>query len=292
MEYSLCNRCHTAYPSSDPSAEALAAAYSADYYGSGGSKFGDTIERFRKACARVTARRLCAQLPPAATILDIGCGDGTFLELIRRYHSGPLHGLEPPGASADRAALKQGINLHCSFLNESALPPASFDLITLRHVFEHLADPVAAIHQISRLTRNNGAVYLSLPNIQSWQARWFKGDWFHLDPPRHLNLPPAATLIQQFNLHGFTVIELDHWSLEQNLYGWLQSCLNALDSRRNFFYERLKGNKNYLPHRGPGAIAAHAMIATALVVPALLLDTAALLVRRGPTLGILLRKTN
>ena len=68
-------------------------------------------------------------------------------------------------------------------------------------------------------------------------------------------------------------------------------CLNALDSRRNFFYERLKENINYLPQRGHGVVAAHVLLATAHVVPALLLDIAALLMRRGPTIGTLLRKT-
>jgi 2-polyprenyl-3-methyl-5-hydroxy-6-metoxy-1,4-benzoquinol methylase len=291
MNYHHCCRCRTAYPSPLPSENELAKAYSNNYYGVHEKKFGGPIELFRRVCAYSLARDLIQYISSDSRLLDIGCGAGDFLNELRKLTPAELHGMEPPGPAAQRAKKTIGIHLHITRLSESSLPDNYFELVSLRHVFEHFSDPSVALNKIDSLLKPGGHIYISIPNIESWQARLFKGKWFHLDPPRHLNLPPLETIFLALKPKGYVLIKQDHWSLEQNLYGWIQSSLNALDSKRNFLYERLKKNSHYCPERQNLHLIAQVLPAIALSPFFLIIDLLAVFFRSGATVGILFKKS-
>lgn len=82
---------------------------------------------------------------------------------------------------------------------------------------------------------------------------------------------------------------LKHSCWEQNLYGWLQSALNAIDPDRNLLYERLKGNRSHQANRRI-ALAIHALLAAILLPPAVLAEVGAILARSGATVETTFRK--
>jgi SAM-dependent methyltransferase len=287
----LCPACGSGYLDPAPTPAQLAHAYSTAYYGAGDTKFPSLIERFRRACAGVLARKLLRRLPASPTVLDVGCGDGGFLCQLQAAGAGPCHGIEPPGDAADRAASTPGLTLHRSTLATADLPPAGFDLVSARHVFEHLPEPLASLDQMAALVRPGGLLFLSYPNIRSWQARWFRGAWFHLDAPRHLHLANPEIVVKHLGNASLELIETGHWSLEQNLYGWLQSVLNRFDTRRNFLYERIKGNRAHLAERGAPHLALHLVAAALLLPPLFFLDVFSVLARRGATVQLTFRRT-
>ena len=286
-----CGDCGTAFLSPPPSDEQLRQAYASEYYGQGDTKFGSPIERLRDAFASRRVRRFTRGLAPGARILDVGCGDGRLLRRFQNAGRYELHGIELPGRAAERAAKVPGIQLHVGSLDSVDLPPAEFNLITLVHVFEHLPAPRETLDRLARLTRPGGRLFISYPNIGSWQARWGKGDWFHLDPPRHLTLAPPPTVVSHLQSRGLQLLSERHLCLEQNTYGWIQTALNRCDSRRNFLYERLKRNDAYVPTRGPGSVALHAAGGGILLAPALLLDLASALFLAGATVELTFGKT-
>lgn len=281
-----CQACGTAFLSPPPTAAQLSAAYDTSYYGEGETKFNPLIERFRDVFARLRLNHLTHDLPAGATILDVGCGDGRLLRRFQQAGDFVLHGIELPGPAAHRAAQTPGLHLHLGTLNSVELPSHTFDLISLVHVLEHLPEPCAALDRLAHLIRPNGRLFLAFPNIESWQARWSGGAWFHLDPPRHLTLVPPCTVIEHLAKHGFRLLAQRHLCLEQNTYGWLQSLLNRLDPHRNFLYERLKRNRGYLPNRGCFAFALHAAIAAAVLPAAILLDCLSAIARAGATVEL------
>jgi SAM-dependent methyltransferase len=222
----------------------------------------------------------------------VGCGDGRLLRSFQNAGCFELHGIELPGPAAERAAKIPAIHLHPGTLEETLLPAASFDLITLVHVYEHLPKSSETLDRLTRLVRPGGRLFLAFPNVSSWQARVFGKDWFHLDPPRHLNLVPPPAVIAYLQSKGFPLVAARHLCLEQNIYGWLQSALNRADHRRNFLYERLKRNRSYLPDRGAGCFAGHAAVAGILLGPALVLDLAAAIFRSGATVELTFERTS
>ncbi len=285
-----CSACGTEFLAPRPTQGQLAAAYGTLYYGSRGTKFPDPIERLRDAAARGRARRLLAGLPTRARILDVGCGDGRLLRLLGEgAPTTERHGLELPGPAADRAASVPGLRLHRGTLDDAAYPEAHFDLICLVHVLEHLPEIGATLDRLARLLRPRGRLVLSFPNSASLQARIFGAAWFHLDAPRHLALPPPDSVQAHLAARGLEREQIHHACWEQNLYGWLQSALNAVDRDRNLLYERLKGNH---AHRATRRIApaVHAALAGLLLPPAILTELATVALRSGATVEMTFRK--
>ena len=285
-----CSACGTEFLAPRPTESQLAAAYGAQYYGPRGTKFPNPIERLREAAAHGRARRLLAGLPTRARILDVGCGDGRLLRLLGEgAPATERHGLELPGPAADRAAGVPGLRLHRGTLDDAVYPDAHFDLICLVHVLEHLPETGATLDRLARLLRPRGRLVLSFPNSTSLQARIFGRAWFHLDAPRHLSLPPPESVRRHLAARGLEREQIHHACWEQNLYGWLQSTLNAVDRDRNLLYERLKGNH---AHRAARQIApaVHAILAGLLLPPAILTELATVALRSGATVEMTFRK--
>ncbi len=286
-----CPRCHTLFLHPQPDDACLARAYAPSYYGGQSEqKFGPWMERLRDAFALRRARRLTRGLSPGAAILDVGCGDGRFLAACAKTASVSLHGIELPGPAADRASRISGATIFQGSLGEVPLPDAAFDLVTLTHVYEHLRAPGDAIRTLARIVRPGGTLYLAYPNGTSWQARWFGGQWFHLDPPRHLSLVAPHSLVRALADLGFEKVGESHLSWEQNIYGWLQSVLNCFPGKRNWLYECLKRNRAYISDTGVTLRTLHFVVAALLLIPAIAIDLLAAVARRGATIELQFRK--
>lgn len=177
-----CTNCSGIRLSPMPSDERQKTAYDLVYYGSGKKKFPGLIGIIFDYLQSTRYRKFCDYLPVGATVLDVGCGSGTFVEeLIRLGYD--CSGVELPGPAARRAAKIRGLKLYVGMLEDVTLPKKEFDFVVLWHVFEHLKDPRFAVNVIQGVLRENGTLVIALPNIQSLQSRIFKGYWFHIDPP-------------------------------------------------------------------------------------------------------------
>jgi SAM-dependent methyltransferase len=254
-----------------PSSESLRRAYDAEYYGAGQGKFVKPIEAalawFRERRAR-QAQALIDVMPAAfgasRRVLDIGCGSGRFLErLIARGLEG--YGTELSAESGRRAALVSELHLHVGALKPDTYPEGHFELISVWHVLEHLPDPDATLRNCQRWLVPAGALLLAVPNFDSWQARVFRGQWFHLDVPRHLFHFTPESLDAALRAAGFEPVQISHLSWRQNLYGTLQSLLNALGFARDDLYEVLKGNRHWaLRHTAQFLLVAVVMLPAVL----------------------------
>ena len=137
-------------------------------------------------------------------ILDVGCGDGSFLRRMRDA-GWDVTGVEPDPAAVARARERYGIPAILGSLDEAELPEASFDAITLSHVIEHVHDPVALLARCRHLLRPTGKVVVVTPNVESLGHQEFGASWVALDPPRHLYLFSPKTLEACFEMAGLRV---------------------------------------------------------------------------------------
>lgn len=134
-------------------------------------------------------------LPPGAgRVLDIGCGDGAFLEWARAAGWEGI-GVDPdPGAVA--SARSRGLDVRLGDARVLVDERASFDAVTLSHVLEHVHDPEALLKQIRELLKPGGLLWLDTPNVASTGHRLFGRSWRGLEPPRHLVLFTPSSLRQ------------------------------------------------------------------------------------------------
>ena len=84
---------------------------------------------------------------------------------------------------------------------------ASFDVITLWHVMEHLEHLNETWETLSRILQDRGILVIAVPNPSSFDARKYGAMWAAWDVPRHLwHFTPSA--MQQFGAkHGFVLAE-------------------------------------------------------------------------------------
>jgi len=252
-EYKIChcNKCKAYFLHPRPHADLMEKIYNNEYYGNSEKKFKGIYENIMDYFRQRRAYKVSRLTGNNAAILDIGCGNGRFLKKLLDYGSYELYGTELEGNSARRAAKIPEIKLKIGELEESDFKPESLDAVTMFHVFEHLAEPEKTINIIHKILKIKSIIYISFPNINSFQARIFKGKWLHLDPPRHLFFFKPADFICLMENKGFEHIHSTYTSIEQNPFGLVQSTLNLVLKKRDVLFELLKGNKSYADNYSP-----------------------------------------
>lgn len=134
-------------------------------------------------------------------LLDIGCGDGSFLRLARTC-GWDVVGIDPDPKAAANAA-KQSLTVHEGGIEYFDGKAKLFDVITLNHVIEHVYDPIKVLKTCYDLLKPGGQLWLSTPNIDSFGHQRFRNNWRGLETPRHLVLFNRHSLSQAFISAGF-----------------------------------------------------------------------------------------
>jgi SAM-dependent methyltransferase len=176
----MCLECSSVWLQNPPLEAQMGEHYSASYHGSiTRSGAASRLSRWKRQSARVL------RLKPSGRLLDIGCSSGAFLETMR----GPkwnLSGIEIDPAQAELARANSGANIFVGDPIDTQVEPQSFDVITCFHVIEHHAQPQELMKNIWRWLKPQGYLYIAIPNIASWEARFFGTYWYGLELPRHL----------------------------------------------------------------------------------------------------------
>lgn len=285
-----CLECGTAFLDPSPTSEQLAQAYNEDYYGEGESKFNPTVERIIDFFRRQNAKKMAKLFGGKGAILDIGCGNGSFLFNLGKQGDFQLYGLELQGKSAQRASKIESIDLTIGELKSTTFRKNSFDAITLIHVFEHLPNPREVIEIISSILKIDGVLVIEIPNIDSWQARFFKEDWLHLDSPRHLNFFKTNALKRIMRESGFEIIQEKYTSPQFSPFGVQQSILNKFCKKREVLYEHLKGNNEYVKEYSKANLFVQKLFHWTTFPLFVLTDLIASVFKRGGTVRLTFRK--
>lgn len=230
-----CGKCGIGKTVPEPDDETLHELHSTQYYRNGeGIRFAGPVEWLVEGMRRWRIHRL-AKFVPKGRALDIGCGSGRFLRALR-LDGWEVAGLELNDNTATAARKVYGLTVETSL---EAFADKSFDLITITHVLEHIRDPHQMLAECARLLKPGGVIAVAVPNIESWQARLTRDQWFHLDLPRHLWHFSEKWLTKEMTERGFSQIDVRRLDLAHNIFGWLQSLLNCLRLRHNRFYDFL-----------------------------------------------------
>jgi len=140
----------------------------------------------------------------ARTLLDVGCGSGAFLGLMREA-GWLVRGVDSDPAAAAVARRVSGAAVFAERFEDAPFADCSFDAITLDHVIEHVRAPLESLKRCWRLLRPGGIVWIATPNLDARGHRVFRGNWRPLDPPRHLIVFTSGSLEQALRRCGFEI---------------------------------------------------------------------------------------
>ncbi|MFZ5431904.1 MAG: class I SAM-dependent methyltransferase [Bacteroidota bacterium] len=118
------------------------------------------------------------------SILDIGTGTGYFPAFMKSK-GWQATGTEKSEEARKYASEKQDILVYDEEKLFS-LPAASYDVVTLWHVMEHLPNINQHWQVISKILKPDGVLIIALPNVKSWDARHYGPYWAAWDVPRHI----------------------------------------------------------------------------------------------------------
>ncbi len=138
-------------------------------------------------------------------LLDVGCGPGFLLSAISNKHE--KYGLEISDVCVEYIKDNyQEINICKDLLDKNTFPREYFDIVVLYHVIEHLVDPLEFMQMIKTIMKKNGIVIIGLPNVSSFCAKRFKGN-FRLLGKEHLTMFSEKTVQLLLNKIGYRVIK-------------------------------------------------------------------------------------
>lgn len=261
-----CASCGLGHTSPVP--DDLTPYYSGGYYG---GRHGLT----QALCLR-RRTRLLDRFGGRGAVLDVGCGDGSFL-LAARARGWKVEGTELNLSQAR----EKGLTVHAT-IAEAAGP---FDCATLWHSLEHLRDPRGALEQVRDRLAPSGNILVAVPDAGGAQARLFGPLWRHLDVPRHLFHFGRRSLERVLLRAGLTPRWWWHQEIEYDLLGWTQSALNGSRFTHDILLRSLSGKQRNMPELIAGLLLGGTL--SALATPVALLTAAA---RSGGTLIVAARK--
>lgn len=173
------------------------------------------------------ARRISRLVPKNASILDVGCGNGMGLLAMRRLGFTRLAGLEIDPTAA-QAAKASGLDVRCGELLDTDFADASFDLIRMGHVIEHVLDPMATLDRAYRLLKPGGVLMGETPNTDCLDWRIFKKYWGALHIPRHIFIFNDINLRRALQRANFHEIKM---GFGLRTVGWSAGVQNLLADR-------------------------------------------------------------
>ena len=101
-----------------------------------------------------SAAYLMPHLRAGVRLLDVGCGPGTMTtDFARRLAPGVVVGIDASAqVIAEARRDHPGVSFTTGDVYRLDVPDASFDIVHAHQVLQHLADPVAALKEMRRVT--------------------------------------------------------------------------------------------------------------------------------------------
>ena len=188
-----------------PTPSAALAPYDAAYFRSetGYRDYSGEEAVFRAEFERRLRRMRAAGA--SGRLLDVGAATGAFL-VAARAAGFDVAGIEPsPVAQAARA---RGLDVFHGPIESATLAAASFDVVTIFDVLEHLVDPADVLRRIGGWLRPRGRLFIAVPDFGGWWARASGARWAMVTPKEHLHYFTRRTLRSLLRGTGFEVESL------------------------------------------------------------------------------------
>jgi 2-polyprenyl-3-methyl-5-hydroxy-6-metoxy-1,4-benzoquinol methylase len=187
--YWRCVRCGHVWLDPAPTTDELTQYYNATY-AVPRELYTAHVPRKHRALKTLLGRRGFA----SGRMLEVGCSYGAMLDAFRR-DGWEVEGIELDARAAEIARSSYGLHVHQGRLEDvSAELSDDYDVITLYHVLEHVADPAALIRELGAVCRSGGVILIKTPNARSFVARVLAAWWEWYAAPEHVQLFAPTSL--------------------------------------------------------------------------------------------------
>lgn len=237
-----CSGCSFRFTNPIPDPEKLGDYYKAEAYVSHTSSGKGLINFLYLQVRKFTLKQKVKWIKSRTTgkdILDFGCGTGHFSAAIKSAGFN-VTGIEPDQDARQFAIEKNQVNALDK--NEFYSLNKQYDAITLWHVLEHLPEMNKDIEYLGKWLKQDGTLFIAVPNCNSFDARLYKEFWAGYDVPRHLYHFTEPVIKQLFLKHGLKLAEV----LPQKFDAYYVSMLSEKHKKGNLlrgWWNGLRSNR-------------------------------------------------
>jgi len=158
-----------------------------------------------------------------SSILDVGCGSGSFLRALRKIGFTNLLGIDLYIRNDvdydDGVTVRKGTIADLDSTSE-------WDVITFHHSLEHMPDQLETLQKVAQLLSPTGVCLIRIPTVPSYAWEHYGVNWVGLDAPRHFyihSVDSMRLLAEQARLHLQKVVHdstsFQFWASEQRTRG-------------------------------------------------------------------------
>ena len=210
-EYRECQSCHLLFTSQLPDTGDLLDAYH-------DAAFDSATES--EYAARTYARALDGTIGQGMAVLDVGCGDGTFLMecLIRGVSA--VRGIEPSPAAAELASPSVRDRIYIGG-HESFVDDSKYDLITLFQTIEHIRDPLEFFRGMFGLAKPGGYIAVACHDYRSPVNR-ILGDKSPIFDIEHLQVYSQTSIRKAMEAVGLKVLSVKPYANSYPISYWMR----------------------------------------------------------------------
>lgn len=184
----------------------------------------DLSRRAKRFFSRITGRnksgifynKLLKYISEGSRILDIGCGDGSFLKLAKEHFE--CTGIEISEHLASLAGGEPGINIITGNFLNADFSKERYGGITMISLLEHLDDPAQALRICFELLNTGGVLLLKTVNYGSLNRIIRKERWTGFRPPDHMIYFDPVNLRNMLGKVGFRKIKVHAPLFSDNMY--------------------------------------------------------------------------
>jgi ubiquinone/menaquinone biosynthesis C-methylase UbiE len=237
-----CQSCSFCFTNPIPVEEEIGSYYKSEEYVSHSSSKKGLINNVYNRVRSFTLKKKIQWVKKhtqGVKLLDIGAGTGHFLNQVKNAGF-EVVGLEPDQDARLFAQQEFQLDLkELSFLKD--LPNNSMDCLTMWHVLEHVYHLNEDMSEFFRVLKDDGVCFIAVPNMNSYDATYYKEYWAAYDLPRHLYHFQQNTIEHLFQKFDWKLVDVIPMKFD-SFYVSMLSEKYKKGSLLNAFWIGLKSN--------------------------------------------------
>lgn len=182
--------------------------------------------------------QIISGLKPSGKVLEIGCGKGILLKMLKDAGYA-TYGIEPSPLAFKYATETLGLKVDNSFLANSVFRNEKFDVVVMIDVVEHIINIQEFFEDLEAVLNEEALVFIGTGNIDSFNARMAGRNWGYFLTWEHVSFFNKASMHNLLKKNNFKDIVIRETSLQHKpLLNIFEFCKNIIKSMFNPFLRK------------------------------------------------------
>ena len=178
------------------------------------------------------------------SVLDVGCGNGSFLIAFKKMKFKKLYGFDADPKIINNIKednIKTFVSNFDNFFLHKEISKLKFDYIFLHDVLEHSYDPSKLLQNIKKVIKKNSQIFIKIPSGECLQLEMLKEYNCDTMAPFHRTLFSKKGISFLLKKRGFK--KINFFVSNKKNWGWTRGISSKLKCEK--FYEKLRKNKKF-----------------------------------------------